>query len=226
MVINTVVLQEPSGTRDRICAGFNLTAQTEQEGETCGARDCVAIARPMRLIETFRKIPLGWGLLFPALIVIVDQMTKWAATRLFDKSMSVCATEPYINVKYEVSPIVDLSLLCNQGVSWGLLQGDSALKRWGLLVFAVVMVGVLYSVLASAKDRLSRLCLSLVIGGAVGNAIDRALFGAVTDFIDASDIGFNYVFNVADSAITVGIIGLFFVMFRDWRAERKAVSAK
>jgi len=178
----------------------------------------------MSISDKIRQIPLSWGLFVPAVIVGIDQLTKWAATQAFDKPMNVCAIDPYINVTREVSPIVDLSILCNQGVSWGLLQGDSALKRWGLLLFAVIMVGVLLNALAGAKDGLSRLCLSLVIGGAVGNAIDRALFGAVTDFVNASDIGFNYVFNVADSAITIGIIGLFFVMFRDWRAERSAAN--
>lgn len=172
--------------------------------------------------STLRQIPSFWGLWFPLIIVVVDQITKWAATSAFNKPMSVCASEPYINVTREVSPVVDLSLLCNQGVSWGLLQGDSALKRWGLLAFAIIMVLVLLSLLATAKDRFSRLCLSLVIGGAVGNAIDRALFGAVTDFVNASDIGFNYVFNVADSAITVGIIGLLLATIRDWHNERGA----
>lgn len=174
------------------------------------------------LKTTLQQIPVFWGLWLPLIIIILDQITKWAATQAFDKPMSVCATEPYINVTREVSPIVDLSLLCNQGVSWGMLQGDSALKRWGLLAFAIVMVLVLLSVLSTAKDAFSRLCLSLVIGGAVGNAIDRALFGAVTDFVNASDIGFNYVFNLADSAITVGIIGLFIATIRDWWNERNA----
>lgn len=178
----------------------------------------------MDLRETVKSIPLGYGLWFPAFIVAVDQATKWAATRAFDKPMNVCAIEPYINVTREVSPVVDLSLLCNQGISWGLLQGDSPLKRWALFLFAVIMVGILLSALASARDALSRLCLSLVIGGAIGNAIDRGLYGAVTDFVNASDIGFNYVFNVADSAITVGIIGLLLTLVRDALAERKAKS--
>ena len=169
-----------------------------------------------------QQIPLLWGLWVPVVIIGIDQLTKWAATQAFNKPMSVCASEPYINVTREVSPVVDLSLLCNQGVSWGLLQGDSAIKRWGLLAFAIIMVVVLMSLLASAKDNLTRICLSLVIGGAVGNAIDRALFGAVTDFVNASDIGFNYVFNVADSAISIGIVGLLLVTLRDWREERKA----
>lgn len=103
-----------------------------------------------------------------------------------------------------------------------MLQGDSPLKRWGLLLFAIIMVGFLLSALTSARDGFSRLSLSLVIGGAVGNAIDRALFGAITDFINASDIGFNYVFNVADSAITIGIIGLLIALVRDWLVEREA----
>lgn len=185
----------------------------------------MAIAYLMNPFQTIRRIPLGWGFVFPAITVGLDQLSKWAATRAFDLPMNICAIDPYVRVTHDISPIVDLSILCNQGVSWGLLQGDSSFKRWGLLIFAIVMVGVLLHALAGAKDNLSRFCLSLVIGGAVGNAIDRALFGAVTDFIDASDIGFNYVFNVADSAITVGIIGLFYVMFRDWRAESAAAKS-
>jgi len=63
-------------------------------------------------------------------------------------------------------------------------------------------------VLTQSKDWLNKLSIALIIGGAIGNGIDRALFGAVTDFIDFSDIGFRWVFNIADSAITVGVMGL------------------
>ncbi|WP_298913490.1 signal peptidase II [uncultured Algimonas sp.] len=177
---------------------------------------------PATIRHAIRRIPPLWGLWVPAAIVTADQLSKWAATRAFDRPMSVCAHDPYITVTHEISPVVDLTLLCNQGVSWGLLQGDSAIKRWGLLAFAVVMVFVLLGALSGARDAFTRLCLSLVIGGAVGNAIDRALFGAVTDFVNASDIGFNYVFNLADSAITIGIAGLLLATVRDWMAESKA----
>lgn len=179
----------------------------------------------MKMLASIRKIPLFYGLWLPAIIVAVDQLSKWAATRLFDLPMNICAIDPLIRragYHYEVSPILDISMLCNQGISWGLMQGDSALKRWALLAFAIIMVGVLLSALINSTDKFSRWCLGLVIGGAVGNAIDRALFGAVTDFFDASDIGFYYVFNVADSAITVGIIGLLIGMAHEWRNERKA----
>ena len=75
------------------------------------------------------------------------------------------------------------------------------------------MSGVLAYALTQSHDWLNRLSISLIIGGAIGNGIDRALFDAVTDFIDFSDIGFRWVFNIADSAITVGVIGLIVASF-------------
>lgn len=185
----------------------------------------MAGALVMSILESIRKIPVFYGLWVPAFVVAIDQLSKWAATRLFDLPMNICAIDPLIRRAghhFEVSPILDISMLCNQGISWGLMQGDSALKRWALLAFAIIMVGILLSALINATDRFTRWCLALVIGGAIGNAIDRALFGAVTDFFDASDIGFYYVFNVADSAITVGIIGLLLGMVREGLNERKA----
>ena len=180
------------------------------------------------ITTTLRAVPTRWGLALPAAVVAVDQLTKWAATRAFGEPMSICASNPdvaQVGHHIEVSPIADLSLLCNPGVSWGLLQGDSPLKRWALLLFALGMIAVLYNILATARDTLTRLCVSMLIGGAIGNAIDRALFGAVTDFVDASDIGFNYVFNVADSAITIGIVGLIFTFIRDALTERREAKA-
>ena len=75
------------------------------------------------------------------------------------------------------------------------------------------MSGVLVYTLTQSKDWLNRLSIAMIIGGAIGNGIDRALFGAVTDFIDFSDIGFRWVFNIADSAITIGVIGLIIASF-------------
>lgn len=172
-------------------------------------------------------IPLSGGRLFllggaiPAVLVALDQLSKWATTRFFDLPMSVCASsDPHLN--FDATPIVDLSLLCNRGISWGMLQGDSSIKRWGLTAFAFVMTLALLYVLRKTQDRLGQISLSLVIAGAVGNAIDRLLFGAVTDMIDVSDIGFHYVFNVADSYITVGVIGLF---ISSYLTEKRAKAA-
>lgn len=149
-----------------------------------------------------------FGLVLPAIFVALDQASKWATTRFFEQPMNVCEiSNP--NMPYELSPIMDITLICNRGISWGLMQGDSSLKRWGLTIFAFLMVAALLFVLRKTTDRLGQISLALVIGGALGNAIDRLFFGAVTDMIDFSDIGFNYVFNIADSFITVGVIGLF-----------------
>jgi len=174
--------------------------------------------------------PMSWralgllGGLLPAALVAIDQWSKWATTRFFDLPMSICAkADPRLT--HEVSPIADLSLLCNRGISWGMLQGDSSFKRWGLTIFAFLMTVVLIYVLRKTEDRVGRVSLSLVIAGAVGNAIDRLFFGAVTDMIDFSDIGFNYVFNVADSYITVGVIGLFVSSFLTDKREKAAAKA-
>ncbi len=173
------------------------------------------------------EMPLSWqklsivGGVIPAVLVALDQWSKWATTRFFEVPMGICAqADP--NFTHEVSPLMDLSLLCNRGISWGMLQGDSSIKRWVLTLFAFCMTLVLVYVLRKTTDRLGQISLSFVIAGAVGNAIDRLLFGAVTDMINFSDIGFNYVFNVADSYITVGVIGLFLSSFLTERREKLA----
>lgn len=164
--------------------------------------------KPKEIMQDRAKTWRNYGILLPALIVIADQLTKLGATRFFKQAFSYCELYPNQKLHHDLTPIMDISLLCNQGISWGLLQGDSPIKRWALTVFALIMSALLFWVLGQTKDRLSRWAFGLVIGGAIGNAIDRFFFGAVTDFIDFSDIGFMYVFNIADSAITVGVIGL------------------
>jgi len=171
--------------------------------------------------------PLSWagfalfGGMIPAILVGLDQLSKWATARSFDLPMSICAKTD-VSLKHEISAIADIHLICNRGISWGMLQGDSSMKRWALTVFAFFMTIVLLYVLKKTKDRLGQVSIALVVAGAVGNAIDRLLFGAVTDMIDFSDIGFNYVFNVADSYITVGVIGLFLSSFLNERREKQA----
>jgi len=88
-----------------------------------------------------------------------------------------------------------------------------------------VMCVVLWVWMNKEKDKLLSFSLAMIIGGAIGNAIDRARFGAVTDFIDFSDMGFHWVFNVADSAINVGVAGLIISMILQGRAEKKAAKS-
>ena len=151
-----------------------------------------------------------YALGIPIVIVLLDQLTKLWIIRHFKAPYNICEIDPSPGLFQEFSPIFDLALVCNQGISFGLLGGDSSLKRWSLTAFAVVMVGVIGYILSGTKEKLQRLSLALIIGGAIGNGIDRFLNGAVTDFISVQQLipFFPWVFNVADSAITMGVIGL------------------
>ncbi|MGJ8563743.1 MAG: signal peptidase II [Alphaproteobacteria bacterium] len=146
----------------------------------------------------------------PALVIAVDQATKYWATKAFNVPFNICQINPHIGLEKEMSPVVDLALLCNQGVSFGFLGGGTSWGRWLLTAFAFIMSAALLYVLSRTKDTLSRLSLALIIGGALGNVIDRAFFGAVTDFISVKGMipFFPFIFNIADSAITIGVIGL------------------
>ncbi len=159
------------------------------------------------------RIFLTYALLIPGVLTAADQWSKWWITRRLNKPMNICEQDLRPGVGIEVSPLFDFSLVCNPGISWGLLQGDSSVKRWLLTLFAFIMCGVLIYSLTRVKDRLNRLSIALILGGAIGNGIDRLLYGAVTDFIDFGDIGFHWVFNIADSAITMGVIGLLIASF-------------
>src|SRR5262245_28550045 len=114
-----------------------------------------------------------------------------------------------------LGPYLDLVLSWNTGISYGLFRQQGAWGQWALLAVKVIAVALLWVWLARATSRLSAVALGLIIGGAVGNAIDRLTFGAVADFvlfhITTTAWRFDwYVFNLADVAIVAGVIGLFF----------------
>jgi len=114
-----------------------------------------------------------------------------------------------------VLPFIDFVLTQNRGISYGLFQQDGPLGQWMLLAFKVIAVVVLWVWLARADSRLTALSLGLIIGGAIGNAIDRLAYGWVADFvlfhIETATWRFHwYVFNLADVAIVAGVIGLLY----------------
>jgi signal peptidase II len=110
-----------------------------------------------------------------------------------------------------VAPFFDLVLLWNRGISYGLLPQDSALGRLGLIAFAFVASLALVAWLARLAAPLPAASIGLIIGGAVGNAIDRILYGAVADFFSFHAFGWQwYVFNIADMAIVAGVVGLLY----------------
>lgn len=108
----------------------------------------------------------------------------------------------------EVLPFFDLSMVWNRGVSFGLFQSPSGQEtiRWLLAAFAAIVAVVLVVWVWRARRLWSAIAVGLIIGGALGNLIDRVRFGAVADFLDFSALHFPWVFNVADSGITVGVI--------------------
>lgn len=129
----------------------------------------------------------------------------------------------------EVLPFLNWRLAHNPGAAFSFLAGAGGWQRWFFTVLAIgVSVFLLIWLLRTNRsDRLVPLALSLVMGGAIGNAIDRVRFGYVIDFIDVHARGWHWpAFNIADSAIVCGIILLLFDALRESVAERKAGSRK
>ncbi len=141
---------------------------------------------------------------FALVIIILDQLTKaWLLSAAGVDDIRL-VPEGYL-FGVVIPGVLKFTFVQNQGVSFGLFGGGEA--RWLLSVFSVAVAAGLAWWATQADRRLLITAIGLVIGGALGNAIDRIRFGWVIDFIDFSSTGlFPWVFNVADSAITVGVI--------------------
>lgn len=126
--------------------------------------------------------------------------------------------------RVEVLPFFDLVMVWNRGISYGLFQADSLALTRLLTLFQLCAVALLTWWLFRADRRLLGVGLGLVIGGALGNVIDRIRFGAVADFFHfhAGNFSF-YVFNIADAAITIGVVLLLWDAFLrpDAKGENK-----
>jgi signal peptidase II len=114
-----------------------------------------------------------------------------------------------------LSPFLDLVLTWNTGISYGLFPQEGPLGQWALLALKAIAAVLLWIWLARASSRLTAVALGLIIGGAIGNAIDRLAYGAVADFVlfHITTESFNfkwYVFNLADVAIVAGVVGLLY----------------
>jgi signal peptidase II len=156
-----------------------------------------------------------FGLAVAALICVLDQASKLYLLFVYDLEANPT----------RLGPFFDFVLTRNTGISYGLFATQGALWPWVLLGFKVVAVVVLWAWLSRAENRLTALSLGLIIGGAVGNAIDRAAYGWVVDFVffhvSGADWRFNwYVFNLADVAIVAGVIGLLYESLAGDRAVK------
>ena len=129
------------------------------------------------------------------LVLALDQVSKWWI-------LTDVMNPPRI---IEITPFFNIVLAWNRGVSFGMFAGDSAWGPWLLTGLAGVIVIALAVWLWRTPSRLSVAALGLIIGGAVGNVVDRLNHGAVVDFLDVHAAGWHWpAFNVADSAICVG----------------------
>lgn len=142
-----------------------------------------------------------------AITFALDQASKWGVVQ-------------YLNLKElgeldVIPPLLNLRMAWNEGVNFGLFSNSTDIMRWVLIAVAVgISAWVLWWVRAERAGRLAMISAGLLVGGALGNVIDRVIYGAVADFLNMSCCGFEnpYSFNVADVAIFAGALGLVLFM--------------
>ncbi len=138
---------------------------------------------------------LYFGLAIAGLVIVVDQVSK---------IIVLSALGPFQGVS--VTPFLNLVVVLNTGISFGLFASEGELARYLLVALALIVSIILMRWLASSTNRFVCVALGMIIGGAFGNVIDRLVHKAVVDFLDFHLYGWHWpAFNVADSAITIGV---------------------
>ncbi|WP_375248604.1 signal peptidase II [Sphingomonas sp.] len=146
-----------------------------------------------------RPLPRA-GLAIAVAVFVVDQVVKWAVTGPLGID--------FLGAYRTILPIFDLRYTRNEGVSLGMLRAETETMRWLLVAFTgAIAIGVAIWMYREA-NRIEQAALGLVLGGALGNILDRVRLGHVVDF---ADLHFGewrpfLVFNVADAAITIGVL--------------------
>jgi len=161
--------------------------------------------------------PRDWGLAAAALALALDQGSKLVFLYVFR------FIEMGAGAHVQVLPFFNLMMVWNPGVSYGLFPAHGPLGTALLAAFSTAAVGALGWWMWGARRRLLAMGLGLVIGGALGNLIDRLIYGKVADFFHFYVRAYDwYVFNIADCAITVGVVALLYDAVL--RPETEAVS--
>lgn len=155
-------------------------------------------------------------ILFAALALLIDQGSKYAVVHGMElfRRRAIDVLPPLLNFRYGE----------NRGINFGLFDGGSDTARWVLIVFSILVVGaVTWWVRSRKKPPIVMISAGLLVGGALGNVVDRLLYGYVLDFLNMSCCGIDnpFVFNVADIFIFLGALGL--ILFDDsGKAKKKA----
>jgi signal peptidase II len=159
--------------------------------------------------------PIAAGLIALVLTLLADQASKLYFLFVYDLPLH----DPL-----ELGPFVTFTVVWNKGISYGLFQQGTEFGRWALVAIALVSTVALGVWMARATNRLLTVSLGLILGGAIGNAIDRIAYGAVFDFVHLHVGEWSwYVFNVADAAIVFGVVGLIWDAFVASRQQSRAV---
>jgi len=140
-----------------------------------------------------------WWLALSVMVIALDQLTKfWAVLSL------------EFGQRIEITSFFNLVLVYNAGAAFSFLADAGGWQRWFFVALALGISGWLITLIRRhAVERLLPLAASLILGGALGNVVDRVLYGAVIDFLDVHAAGYHWpAFNLADSAITLGVVFL------------------
>lgn len=162
------------------------------------------------------RVPFCWpvmGMGLATLVVVLDQISKWV---VLNHLMVPPHTLP-------VTSFFNIILAWNRGVSFGLLSTSSPYGPWLLATIACGFIAVLILWIWQAETKMMAVAFGLVLGGAIGNLTDRLRFGAVTDFLDFHALGYHwYTFNIADSAIVVGVALILLEYLKEvWSKNKK-----
>jgi signal peptidase II len=149
------------------------------------------------------------GVIMAIVTLVLDQASKFWLVRVFDIAHRGTV---------KLTPFFDLVLAWNQGISFGWFQNDGPTAQLILLAVKAVAVVVLAVWMVRSRTLMATLALGLIIGGAIGNGVDRFAYGAVVDFalfhVQIGENTFNwYVFNLADVAIVAGVAALLYESF-------------
>ena len=141
-------------------------------------------------------------LLFSFVFLALDQVSKWFVVFYLELEQKL-----YLNLNNQ---FMNFYMAWNKGINFGLFEGDSTVQAYILTGISIAISIVFFIWLRNSTSLLIQILASLVIGGALGNAIDRLLYGAVADFINVTCCGIRnpYSFNLADVFIFIGLIGL------------------
>lgn len=149
-----------------------------------------------------------------AFVVLLDQWTKWLVEKNMELGQRIIIWDPWFAILSHR----------NRGAAWGMLQG----QMWIFTIVTLIVIGgIIFYFQKEAKGKpLFAVCLMILLGGAIGNFIDRIFRGEVVDFIDVLIPIFKYdfpIFNIADAALTISVVMLIIVLLKEDQEDKKKV---